>query len=79
MQYVCLCCLNTPMLHTSNYTINTKLVVWNVWLLSNNRKVHHGLILSVKFYFEKKNELISLFTHLKIQFFIKLFSSLLNP
>ena len=39
MQYVCLdsyisgclCCLNTPMLNKSNYTINTNLVVWNIY------------------------------------------------
>ena len=27
---VCLCCLNTPMLHKSNYTININLAAWNM-------------------------------------------------
>ena len=31
----------------------------HAWLLGNNRKVHTGLNLSLKFCFEKKTELIS--------------------
>ena len=71
MQYVyldtyingCLCGLNIPRRHKSNYTIYIDLVVWNMhgckataenWEI---RKLGNGLILSLKFYFGKKNKL----------------------
>ena len=50
--------LITPRLHKSNSIINIKLVLWNVWLLGS-RNMQNGVISSLKFYCEKKNELIS--------------------
>ena len=64
MQYVyldtyisgCLCGLNTSMLHKSNCTIYIDLAVWNI-------KLENCLILSLKFYFERKISSNVLFTH----------------
>ena len=66
MQNVCLdsyissylCFLNTPRLHKSNCTINIDLVVLDTHDCRQHHKMHNGLTLRLKFYFEKKNELI---------------------
>ena len=53
-----LCDLKRTRLHKSNYTIYIDLVVLeHAWLLGNYKKLENSLILSLKFWFGKKNKL----------------------